>query len=98
VAEVTGAMAASVGSAVAGHLIAGDHDDHGHGRSLVWQVVDTVVLVALVVIACIGIEWLYTELRARRAGARADLIAAQASVAHVTAANATPPVDVPDKE
>jgi hypothetical protein len=97
VADVAGATAAGVGAA-AGYLVAGDHEDHGHGRSLVWQVVDTVVLVALVVIGCIGIEWLYTELRARRAGARADLIAAQASVAHVTAANAAAPVeDLPEK-
>ena len=60
------------------------------------QLVDTVVIVALVVIGVIAAEWLYTEIRARRVAAHADLIAAQASVAHANAAN-TPPPDEPQE-
>jgi hypothetical protein len=82
---------------VAEQTAAAVEHEHDHGRDgFVWQLVDTLVLVALVVIASLAAEWLYTELRARRTVAHADLIAAQASVAHATAANA--PVPNPDAE
>lgn len=67
---------------------------HEHGRERtsgdgpLWEYLDVLVYVSVVVIAATAMDWLFTEMRARRAAAHANLLNAQSSVAHAQAANA----------